>query len=71
MPKAPTEPARGRSGRKIRRCTLCGKTAFATEADAVQGVGAALRSAYLMLRPYEGRCGWWHLTSQLTPKVFG
>lgn len=63
--RAPTVPARNRRGRKIQRCTRCKKTAFATEADAVEGVGAALRTGYLTLRPYLGDCGWWHLTSQL------
>lgn len=56
---------RNERGRNVRRCSACQKTAFATEADAMQGVGAALRSGFLSLRPYLGDCGWWHLTSQL------
>lgn len=65
--RAPTTRTQSR-GRTVRVCKRCRKTAFATEEDAIRGVGSALRSGYLMLRPYLGDCGWWHLTKQLKPK---
>lgn len=53
-----------RGGRTVKRCTVCNKTAFANEAQAMEGVGSALRYGGRLMRPYLGDCGWWHLTSQ-------
>jgi hypothetical protein len=69
--RAKTYRARGYHGMRVRRCVVCHKIAFATEGKAVKGVGAALRSGYLLLRPYLGACGWWHLSSQMTPPQGG
>ncbi len=65
MSRAPTDRGIGHGGRAVRVCRACGKTAFENEEQAVAGVRAALLSGYLLLRPYEGPCGWWHLTKQL------